>query len=250
MRAWLEGDWTAIQGAFFPEFSPAVHVVAPFKLPDYWPRWCAVDWGYAKPFSVGWYAISDGTMSDAGIPAGSIIKYREFYGCSQPNVGVRMSVDRFAAEIVDRTKDEKIEYVALDPSMFIQDGGPSLAETMAKPPFRLPVIRADNKRIAGWGHMRTLLRHDAFTRPKFFVFSDCEHLLRTLPIMQHDRKKFEDMDTEGEDHAVDETRYSIMSRISPREMPAPLTKLQGIESLTMNRMWKDYEEQNEQQRRF
>ena len=45
------------------------------------------------------------------------------------------------------------------------------------------------------------------------VFSDaCEDLIRTLPTLQHDDKDSEDLDTEAEDHAADETRYAVMSR--------------------------------------
>lgn len=40
----------------------------------------------------------------------------------------------------------------------------------------------------------------------------CEHTLRTLPVLQHDEHDPEDVDTEGEDHAGDETRYAVMSR--------------------------------------
>jgi hypothetical protein len=45
----------------------------------------------------------------------------------------------------------------------------------------------------------------------FFV-DHCKDLIRTLPMMQHDSNRPEDLDTEGEDHAVDDTRYACMSR--------------------------------------
>jgi hypothetical protein len=56
VRAWLEGDWNVIEGAFFPEFATARHVLAPFRVPDHWVRFRSMDWGSAKPFSVGWWA--------------------------------------------------------------------------------------------------------------------------------------------------------------------------------------------------
>ena len=45
-----------------------------------------------------------------------------------------------------------------------------------------------------------------------FVFDHCRDLIRTLPMMQHDEHNPEDLDTDGEDHAVDECRYACMSR--------------------------------------
>jgi hypothetical protein len=61
MSSRLEGDWTVIEGTFFPEFSYERHVVRPFPVPTNWMRFASIDWGSAKPFSVGWWAV----VSDA-----------------------------------------------------------------------------------------------------------------------------------------------------------------------------------------
>jgi hypothetical protein len=61
VRAWLEGDWSVISGAFFPEFGPQ-HIVLPIDLPPHWARFRAMDWGSAKPFAVLWFAVSDGEL--------------------------------------------------------------------------------------------------------------------------------------------------------------------------------------------
>jgi hypothetical protein len=45
-----------------------------------------------------------------------------------------------------------------------------------------------------------------------FFFDTCRDTLRTLPMMQHDEVNPEDLDTDSEDHAVDEVRYACMSR--------------------------------------
>ena len=50
VRAWLEGDWSVVTGAFFSEFNMAKHVIAPFELPKHWVRFRAMDWGSARPF--------------------------------------------------------------------------------------------------------------------------------------------------------------------------------------------------------
>ena len=45
-----------------------------------------------------------------------------------------------------------------------------------------------------------------------YFFSTCRDAIRTLPALQHDQNKPEDVDTESEDHAPDEIRYACMSR--------------------------------------
>src|SRR5262249_23057791 len=57
VRAWLEGDWTVIEGAYFDCWRYEQHVVEPFAVPSSWARFRSMDWGSAKPFSVGWWAI-------------------------------------------------------------------------------------------------------------------------------------------------------------------------------------------------
>jgi len=60
VRAWLEGDWNVITGAYFPEFRSDKHVIDPFAIPSHWLRFRSMDWGSASPFCVLWHAVSDG----------------------------------------------------------------------------------------------------------------------------------------------------------------------------------------------
>ena len=86
VRAWFEGDWTIVEGAYFDCWRYEQHVVAPFEVPAHWPRFRSMDWGSAKPFSVGWWAIvSDDYYvpraeggPDRLLPRGALVRYREF----------------------------------------------------------------------------------------------------------------------------------------------------------------------------
>ena len=50
-----------------------------------------------------------------------------------------------------------------------------------------------------------------------YVFKNCKAFIRTMPLLQYDDHKPEDLDTSGEDHVADEVRYFLMSRpIKPR----------------------------------
>jgi hypothetical protein len=219
VRAWLEGDWDVIEGAFFPEFTRQRHVIPPFKIPHDWTRFRSMDWGSARPFSVGWWALAqdDFQIPDRRIiPRGAIVRYREWYGSKAPNEGLKLPAEVVAAGIVAREDGEDIQYGVLDPSAFSVVSGPSIGETMGRHGafFR----RADNarsgrdKRMGGWDQLRARLRGDPDGRAMIFFFETCRDSLRTLPMMQHSETNPEDLNTESEDHAVDEIRYACLSR--------------------------------------
>lgn len=229
VRAWLEGNWDIVDGAFFDEWGPQHILDTNLWLPKIPPstlRFRAMDWGSAKPFSVGWYALSDGNWPEVGgicIPKDAIVKYREWYGAKGPNIGLKMTADKVAEGIIKREANERVRYGVADPSIFIQNGGPSIAETMAIAGCKW--WRGDNKRIPGWEQMR--YRFSGIHGVPMIYFLDCcEDSIRTIPVLQHDEDNPEDLDTEGEDHAGDETRYGCMSRPwHPPHMPTPARNL-------------------------
>lgn len=211
VKAWLEGDWDAIEGAYFDKFSKAKNVVEPFEIPKGWYRFRAYDYGYSAPFSVGWYAVSDGReFNGYYYPSGALIKYREYYGSTdKPNEGLRMENSELAKEILEMEEGEKISDSVADPAIFAHNGGISIAEQ-----FRLSGVtfrKADNERLAGWQQIRyRIVGSDG--RPMLYIFKTCPATISQLSILQHDKKKPEDLDTKMEDHAADETRYGCMSR--------------------------------------
>jgi hypothetical protein len=217
VRAWLDGDWSIVDGAFFDKWSVR-NVVRPFKVPPNWTRVRSFDWGYAAPFSVGWWAVADDPYPVDGItiPRGALVRYREWYGSTgRPNEGLKLTAEEVAQGIALRERDEVISNSVADPSIFASDGGPSLAERMG--PICGLWRRADNARvgrngaIGGWDQMRKRITGDGDT-PMLFVFDTCRDFIRTVPTMQHDPDRPEDLDTSSEDHVADETRYACMSR--------------------------------------
>ena len=211
VKAWLEGNWDIVDGAYFNELDENLH-----GKPADLMRWAtpgtilfrSFDWGSAKPFSVGWWAIADGTWPQSDpLPSGSIFRYREWYGASDVNKGLGMTADLVAKQILEQEARERIRYAVADPSIFIRNGGPSIAESMARCRWR----RADNKRLPGWEAFRQrLVGTDG--KPMIYIAHECEDFWRTVPTLQHDDKNSEDLDTDGEDHVADEVRYACMSR--------------------------------------
>ena len=63
---------------------------------------------------------------------------------------------------------------------------------------------------------------DANGFAQMYVFNTCKAFIRTIPTLRYDSSRAEDLDTEGEDHVADETRYFLMSRpIKPRQRAEP-----------------------------
>lgn len=224
VKAWLEGDWSIIDGAFFSEWDYNKHVLPTEAfhalLNPNIQRFRAFDWGSAKPFSVGWYGIldKDYTLGEKLLPAKALVKYREWYGSKGPNVGLKMDASLVAKGIVSREKGERIRYGVADPAIYIRNGGPSIGESMAIEGCSWR--RADNKRVPGWEQMHIRLT-GVNQIPMLYFCDNCEDSIRTIPTLQHDEIDAEDIDTDGEDHAGDETRYACMSRPWVPRLAAP-----------------------------
>lgn len=237
-KAWLEGDWNIVAGAFFNCWSQSM-VLRPVKLPDWWTRFMSGDWGSARPYSFGWWAIAgDDFMSPEDdstllIPKGAIVRYRELYGCSDPvkypNIGTKEPAEEVASKILHLEQGETISYRVLDPAAFSSDGGPSIAERMyTATSNRLAFRRADNARVAtkgaigGWDQMRSRMLGEN-GRPMIYAFSTCRDSTRTIPMLQHDENRIEDVNSDMEDHAGDDWRYGCMSRPYVRPKPVGST---------------------------
>ena len=73
-------------------------------------------------------------------------------------------------------------------------------------------------------HYRMTFREDG--RPWIYFFTTCKDAIRTLPLLEYDPYRPEDLDTEGEDHIADEVRYMCMARPiqAPARMPESASK--------------------------
>lgn len=248
VRAWLEGDWSVIEGAFFDKWSAVRNVVRPFEIRKDWTRIRSMDWGYAKPFSVGWWAVvgDDYPADNIILPRGCMVRYREWYGASSPNIGLRLDAEDVAAGIKSRESGEHINAAVLDPSAFANNGGPSLAERMYTS-HKVVFRPADNTRagvrgaMSGWDAMRARLEGDE-DGPMAVCFSTCKDSIRTIPALQHDPLKAEDVDTDGEDHAADEWRYACLSRPWVKQTktvePQKTLIVGGKSTVSLNDLWK------------
>lgn len=220
-KAWLEGSWDIFEGQFFEDFRDDpehymdrkwTHVIEPFDIPPGWSIYRSYDFGYAKPFSVGWWAIDYD---------GRAYRILELYGCTgEPNEGVKWTAAeqfRKVQEIEHQhpwLKGKRIRGVA-DPAIWNAESGESVADTAAR--YQIYFDKGDNERISGWMQMHYRFMFDEEGIPMMYVFNNCKAFIRTIPLMIYDEHKVEDLDTDLEDHVADEARYFCMSRpIAPR----------------------------------
>ena len=230
----LDGDWDVAEGMAFTEWRKPIHVCEPFEIDPEWTRFTSLDWGHAKPYCVGYYAVDYD---------GRIYMYREIYGWSgKPDVGTKEDPEDVAKKMNEREKitdkrSENIKYRVADDAIFggRQDNSKDIAEQFADSKiYWSPVGKGPKSRVAGklQVHHRLKWQTDKDgnwdgVRPMLVIFNTCVHTIRTLPNMILDDIDPEDIDTTLEDHAYDSLRYACMSRpIGPREKKDDKTKIQ------------------------
>ena len=248
-KGWLEGSFDIYEGQFFEEFVTGdeeqqkkrewTHVIEPFEIPQDWQIFRSYDFGYAKPFSCGWWAVDY---------KGVIYRILELYGCTDtPNEGVKWTPDEQFRKIreIERShpflSGKDIHGVA-DPSIWDGSRGDSINDTAMK--HGVYFSPGDNSRIAGWMQVRYRLMFDDRGKPQMYVFNNCKDFIRTMPILCFSERNPEDLDTTGEDHIADETRYFCMTRKikSPKPtkekeyemMTDPLNQLTQTNSIRRN----------------
>lgn len=233
-EAWLHGRWDVFEGAYFEEFrqTPDIqkcyeagitteealqqrrwtHVIEPFDIPAGWNVYRSYDFGYGKPFSVAWWAVDYDDVA---------YRILELYGCTNtPNEGIKWSPSQQMERIAKIEREHPylrgrtIRGVA-DPAIWEGSHGISIAEEADKRGIWFE--KGVNDRIAGWMQVRERLWFDENGFAKMYFFNTCSAIIRCMPLMMFDEHNPEDLDTDLEDHCLDDTRYFCMSRpIAPR----------------------------------
>lgn len=187
-QALLYGKWSIMEGQFFSEWDPDIHVCKPFPIPKNWERYVGIDYGFTAPFSAIFIALD---------PNGKVYVYREIYG-------PKFQTEEQAKEILKSLEQgEKIEWFAADPAMWQQSGhGETHAQIYAR--HGLDLTPSSNRRVPGWA-----IIHEYLLNQKIQVFDNCHNLIRTLPSLTHSQSNPEDLDSKQEDHAADSLRYCL-----------------------------------------
>jgi len=219
-KAWIDGDWDTFIGQAFT-FSPDAHIIDPVPIPQEAPVYMTFDWGFGKPFSIGWWWVDND---------GRIIRCMEWYGCTDiPDTGIRITDHEIAEGIKER--EEKLhlfkgqlklrlagpDCFAKKPDYKGGGQGKSTAEVFSAhdiylspgDPSRSLKIRQFRERMA---YKRDEITGKIADRPMLQVYSTCKSFIRTIPALCMDEMNPEDIDTDQEDHIYDEACHIVMAR--------------------------------------
>jgi hypothetical protein len=233
-QVYVCNEWGSAEGSCFPEFRDNcnpdriwTHVIEPFDPPKEWKIYRSFDFGYSKPFSVGWWTQDYD---------GRLYRILELYGCTgEPNKGIQWYPQKIAERI--RQIEDEHRYLkgrriigVADPSIWDVSRGESIAEVMEK--NRVYFEKGDNKRIPGKMQVHYRLAFDENGIPMLYVFNHCKDFIRTLPELTYDEHDPEDVDSDKEDHAYDDTRYLCqMNPIAPRKnVPVKAVKYNPLDT--------------------
>ena len=222
--ALLNANWDAPVGEFFPQYRDELHSVPNFKPPKHWFKFLTFDWGSSDPFAVIWWCVSDGTSfggplgEDLWYPRGSLIAYREWYGCNpkDPAKGCQMRNEEIAREIVERT-NEKTSGLVITDSLPFQDRGLgrngkkyTIADVFAE--NGCPLVRGNVARITGWTQVRDrLIGKDGW--PLIYFQEQCRYTREYLPMLGRSKTNPEDAAESGEaTHLADCVRMACTTR--------------------------------------
>jgi hypothetical protein len=248
-KAWLEGSWDIVSGGMFDDVWDTVHhIVRPFAIPSSWRIDRSFDWGSSKPFSVGWWAESDGSdvqFADGtwrSTVRGDLFRIAEWYGWTgKANQGLTMLAADIAQGIIEREIGlgiyERVKPGPADNSIWDTENGNSIAVDMAKPVKAngkvyvkgVQWIRSDKSpgsRKHGWEKVRKYLKGGLPKTaklqngkeirvpredPGMFAFDGCTMFKELFPILPRDEDDPDDVDTDAEDHIGDEVRYRVLN---------------------------------------
>ena len=206
--AWLNGDWDAMSGVFFPEITRKAHVIPDFwKIPAEWRKYRAIDYGLDM-FVCLWIAVDY---------EGRSYVYREVL---QPN----LIVSQAAALMLSMTlPGEIVSATIAPPDMWgrTKDSGKTMAELFAENGVGL--LKASNNRVQGWMALKEALKpmKNPEDRPGLLICENCRQLFDHLSTIQHSEKDPNDCAVEPHNitHAPDALRYYAITRLLNADRP-------------------------------
>jgi phage terminase large subunit len=247
-RAKVDGDWWTFSGQVFEDFRDkkfpgepdnALHVVKPFDIPAWWPRFAACDWGFQAMAWIGLAAVS---------PENRVIVYKEL-------TFKRQKIAIWADEVGRELRKDGIDSLYLDPSAWQNRGEDKQIWQQIQEASGLNMMKADNDRVSGktliqeylrWEQKRKsvilesynpdvaqrvlrmqglaayhtylasfIAEKDETNLPKLQIFDTCPCLIETIPLCVYAKdeassgKKAEDVAEFGDDDPYDGFRYLI-----------------------------------------
>ena len=232
-RAWLDGDWDIAAGQFFSTFRREVHVIDDFDDTRAREWFAALDYGFAH-YTVCLLGCKDGDgntfivdehAARLWLPQRHAEAIKTMIGRHKMNGVVAM---RGQQRLSMRSQDEvqnrplllsDLQRFSAGSDVFSrQSDGTTIAGQYEQ--HGITVRPANMDRVNGWAEvLQGFGDLDGDVRPKLFIHKRCARLIETLPALQHDPNRPEDLlkvdadeDGVGGDDAADALRYLVATK--------------------------------------
>ena len=232
-RAWLDGDWDLAAGQFFTSFRREAHVVTDFDESRAREWFCALDYGFAH-YTVVLLGCTDGDgnmfivdehAERLWLPQRHAAAIKAMVGRHQMNGVVAMrGVPRLSMRSEGEVQSRAL--VLTDLQRFVagtdvfsrQSDGTTIAGQYGREGISLKPANMD--RVNGWAEVRQRVGDpEGGIAPRLFIHQRCGRLIETLPMLQHDPNRPEDVlkvdadeDGVGGDDAADALRYLVATK--------------------------------------
>ena len=207
-RAWLDGDWDIAAGQYFTNFRREVHVLTDFDDTRAVEWFAALDYGFAH-YTVALLGCRDGDGNTFIVD-----EHAERLWLPQRHAaGIRAMLARHKLELSD------LRRFSAGADVFSRQGdGSTVAQAYERLGIRLKPASMD--RLNGWAELTQCFGEPEHgVRPTLFIHQRCKRLIETLPTLQHDPNRPEDVlkvdadeDGVGGDDAADCLRYAVATK--------------------------------------
>ena len=182
---YIRGLWVAADGLIYPMFGES-NIVD--DIPDSGEYYISVDYGTLNPFSAGLWCW-DGKHAT---------RIREYY-YSGRDERLNKTDEEYYSELENLAGDLQIRSVVVDPS------AASFIEVIHRH-HRFSVRKAVNDVVPGIATTARYLQDGTIK-----IHRDCKDEIREFGLYRWDEKSNEDRPIKENDHAMDETRYFVMT---------------------------------------
>jgi len=203
-RALRRGDWSIFAGQAFMGWTKERVACPEFDIPETWPRWRAIDYGFDHPFTCGWFTMNP--------KSGRVYIYRAV-------LEGNLSDTQQARLIRTMTSpDERIAITYASPDMWARKSAGEKVFTSVDE-YRdegVPLVRADNDRKSGKRKIDRLLAEEmADGKPGIQVFEPYFDVFRCMSTLVRAKDQSEDVEKVNGDDAYDMLRYGLTNTNPP-----------------------------------